>query len=211
MSKLYHLNEKEQATLLSIKSQLTIFQNGVIAEQLKASCSGCSVNYGLTMIQLKEVAGKVQCSASLLDYMWFSDVRELRLLACLLAASDGFVLSRCQAWMAGVTNLELAEQFAMHVLVHSAEQWYWMLHYFVHGSIYQACAVVNSLRRMMVLKKQGLEVFVETLFALDSIGEKQGSVILQLAIERCMDELHFRGFSASLIQFAEEAKIRWSK
>ncbi len=71
------------------------------------------LNFGVSIITLRQLASLYLPDADLAEVLWKEDVRELKILATLLYPVQQF--RHANEWVAGIQNLELAEQACMNL------------------------------------------------------------------------------------------------
>ncbi len=85
-------------------------QNGEIADQLKNGGMQYRIIYGLSLIDLRNIASKFYPDMELADDLWKKDVREFKVLSLLIDDPDKIDAERALSRANDFTNIELAEQ-----------------------------------------------------------------------------------------------------
>ena len=121
MRKLFPYNEEVESLIHKAKKLFHLSMNGIASEQM--SSLGYKLNYGVSLPRIYEISKEFEgtpYSRQLAEYAWWSDCRELMILATLLLDKD---LSRSPfskddlfSWGENLFNIELCEQFSRNFL-----------------------------------------------------------------------------------------------
>lgn len=113
MWNIFKFNKETSDELARIKKLLIASMNGVASTNMKHL--GYKLNYGVSLLRIKELAGRFKKSESLADCLWKSECRELKIMATLLHPAETFDEKKAMEWGLECTNMELAEQFARNI------------------------------------------------------------------------------------------------
>ena len=92
------------------KRRFFALRNGAVADSLKRAGDPHSIIFGLTLMQLREVAQASPHNADLADRLWENDpTRESRLLAPMLIPLEDMSQEKASAWLNGVMCPEEAD------------------------------------------------------------------------------------------------------
>ena len=70
------------------------------------------INWGVSLLHLKEMAAEYEPDSEVARILWHDDVRESRIMALLLMPADGFDPETAREWIADLRNQEMAEMAA---------------------------------------------------------------------------------------------------
>ena len=77
--------------LSSIKSELRLYMNGVLAQSLRERGLRYRLIFGVELPRLKEIAARYEPDHDLAQALWKEDIRECRILAGYLQPVDSFL------------------------------------------------------------------------------------------------------------------------
>lgn len=90
--------------------------NGAVAESMATHGQKYGLNYGVSVATLREIAATETKDYAFAKYLYTQQVRELKLLACHLAAPESVAVEEFPFWSRGIQNAELAEELAFALL-----------------------------------------------------------------------------------------------
>ncbi len=105
-----------QKTIEQIMLQIDRFENGPAAEAMQNAGMNYEQNFGVSLFQLKSIAGKFKKNRQLADLLRKKKIRETLLLAFLLEEIDKVTPEKADQLAAGNLNTEMVEQSVIHVL-----------------------------------------------------------------------------------------------
>lgn len=118
MWNIFKFNQETSNELANIKKYLIASMNGVVSENMKHL--GYKLNYGVSLLRIKELASRFKPSDNLADCLWKSDCREMMIMATLLHPEETFDEKKALKWSSYCTNMELAEQFSRNLVAKKA-------------------------------------------------------------------------------------------
>ena len=86
--------------------------NGVVSQNMRSYGSEYRINWGVSLLHLKEMAADYKPDSEVARILWHDDVRESRIMALLLMPADGFDPETAREWIADLRNQEMAEMAA---------------------------------------------------------------------------------------------------
>lgn len=86
--------------------------NGVVSQNMRSYGSEYRINWGVSLLHLKEMAAEYEPDSEVARILWHDDVRESRIMALLLMPADGFDSETAREWIADLRNQEMAEMAA---------------------------------------------------------------------------------------------------
>ena len=86
--------------------------NGVVSQNMRSYGSEYRINWGVSLLHLKEMAAEYEPDSEVARILWHDDVRESRIMALLLMPTDGFDPETAREWIADLRNQEMAEMAA---------------------------------------------------------------------------------------------------
>ncbi|MFR9165922.1 MAG: DNA alkylation repair protein [Dysgonomonas sp.] len=105
-----------EETIKDIRIGCRRFMNGVTSTGMRKMGADYGMNFGVSVPQMKDLAGKYQPNKDLAEKLWAEDTRELKILATLLYPLQDFDKERAEAWVADVPNQEIREQLCLNLL-----------------------------------------------------------------------------------------------
>jgi len=115
MDKIFPYNEVVEKQLVEIKKLIRLSMNGVASESMRSL--GYSVNYGVALSRIREIAGRFPQDHLLAQRLWAMEQRETMLLATLIEPSGCFPEPMADAWATQCFNLELTRQCCHNLFV----------------------------------------------------------------------------------------------
>ncbi|MCQ2217057.1 MAG: DNA alkylation repair protein [Paludibacteraceae bacterium] len=113
MWNIFKFNQETSNDLASIKKLLIASMNGVASTNMKHL--GYKLNYGVSLLRIKELSTRFKKSEELADCLWKSDCREMKIMATLLHPEESFDEKKAYKWSLDCSNMELAEQFSRNI------------------------------------------------------------------------------------------------
>lgn len=113
MWNIFNFNRETSNNLARIKKLLVASMNGVASSNMKHL--GYKLNYGVSLLRIKELSTRFEKSTSLADCLWSNDCREMKIMATHLHPLDSFDEKKALKWALECTNMELAEQFSRNI------------------------------------------------------------------------------------------------
>jgi len=168
MSKYIYISAETERQLKQIRRSIYLKMNGVTADRMVSDGVAYAKNYGVSLPELKQMAGKIPHDKGLAEALWRDKVRETMLLATFVYPVEEFDEDRAAAWVADVMTLELAENLSNNLLgklsyIGSvAEAW-------VNSENYWVCAVG----------------FFSAAFAVEQLTQEQKKALL-LKVKQCI-------------------------
>lgn len=107
--------------LKEIKRSFRIYMNGEASRSMREKGASWHLNWGVSMLHLKEMAAGYQPDYHLAVALWKENIRECRILATLLMPPAEMPAEVAGMWLEQTTTLEMAEMAASNL--------YWRLPY----------------------------------------------------------------------------------
>ena len=114
MDAVFLYNEDLENKVAKIKRLLHLSMNGVVSESM--SSLGYKLNYGVQLPRIKELAGELEADFPLAQRLWFSDCREMMILATLLCPIGSLTETEVLKWVERCHNMEMVEQLSINLL-----------------------------------------------------------------------------------------------
>lgn len=102
-------------TSKDIKRELRLSMNGVASAQMREAGLQYHVNFGVELPRLIELARQCGMDAVLARKLWAEDVRESKILACMIMPAEDFPPSLCDLWVDQIPNAEIAQMASMYL------------------------------------------------------------------------------------------------
>lgn len=116
MSKYIYISAETERQLKQIRHSVYLKMNGVTADRMVSDGVVYAKNYGVSLPELKQMAGKMRQDKALAEALWGDKVRETMLLATFVYPVEEFDEDRAEEWVADVVTLELAENLSRNLL-----------------------------------------------------------------------------------------------
>jgi Predicted DNA alkylation repair enzyme len=116
MSEYIYISAETERQLKRIRRSIYLKMNGVTADRMVSDGVAYAKNYGVSLPELKQMAGKIPHDKALAEALWRDKVRETMLLATFVYPVEEFDEDRAAAWVTDVMTLELAENLSRNLL-----------------------------------------------------------------------------------------------
>lgn len=108
-------NDNLSERLKQIKRSFRLFMNGETSRSMREKGVEYKLNWGVPVTRLRTMAAEYGKDHDLAMALWQENVRECKLLGTLIMPADAMTRADVEAWIPGITSLELAEQCAMNL------------------------------------------------------------------------------------------------
>lgn len=171
-----------EAIIRSIRTDLRLSMNGVVAASMREKGVHYRMNFGVDLMRIREIAGKYTPDAMLAEQLWGEDVRELKILATLLYPVDLFAKETAGRWGEEIANQEIREQACRNLFQKTmfagelVNQWRGNVQEQVRTTAYWLCA------RLCITHAGALDTVETNLLLTDVTRDlKNGSFLLRQA------------------------------
>lgn len=106
------INEK----LKAIKRSFRTVMNGVASHSMREKGVGYKLNWGVSLVHLREMAATYGKDYDLAIALWKEDIRECKILATLIMPAERLLPEVADIWLEQTTSQELAEMLAANLL-----------------------------------------------------------------------------------------------
>ena len=134
------MTEETNEKLKAIKRSFRTVMNGVASHSMREKGVGYKLNWGVSLVHLREMAATYGKDYDLAIALWKEDIRECKILATLLMPADKILSEVVDIWMEQTTSQEIAELASFNLYQHlpfAAEKAYqWIAS---EKEIYQLC------------------------------------------------------------------------
>lgn len=96
-----------------IRSRFRTRMNGVVSENMRNKGLGYRINWGISLLHLKEMAAEYDKDLHLALELWNDNVRESKIMALLLMPAEAFTPDLADVWIETLPTQEMAEMAAM--------------------------------------------------------------------------------------------------
>ncbi|MCF0182763.1 MAG: DNA alkylation repair protein [Bacteroidaceae bacterium] len=119
----------EQKELMrAVKTELRLAMNGVASARMRESGFNYTVNFGVELPRLQTIAdeqrkeileqgGGEEDLFRLAQTLWMENIRESKILACMLMPTEAFTYDLAELWVEQIPNIEIARLMVMYLLV----------------------------------------------------------------------------------------------
>ncbi len=112
----YFLQNKTGDEVDRIVARLNKLMDGDISGQMRNKGVDYKLNYGASVLWLKNLANEYQGDNDLAERLWLREIRETMIIATLVARPDKDFIKKIDFWMKGLVSDELAEQIGVNLL-----------------------------------------------------------------------------------------------
>lgn len=109
------VDDKTKDTVKEIKQSFRLLMNGVTAQSLREKGLDYHLNWGASLLHLREMAAEYAQDHSVAQELWKEDVRECKILATMLMPVEGFDYSLAMLWIEQTRTQEIAEIACMNL------------------------------------------------------------------------------------------------
>lgn len=102
--------------MIELLGRLRKQMNGAVSESMATSGESYGLNYGVSVITVREIVATEERDYDFAKYLYRQQVRELRLAACHIADPKRVDTHEFPFWARGIRNAELAEELAFALL-----------------------------------------------------------------------------------------------
>lgn len=115
------MEENTASQIRDVKRLLRAAMSGPVSASMRAQGLNYKLNFGVDQPRLLDIAAEIRDFATdlttLASALWKEDIRECRILACILMPTESFDAALAEVWMEQVRFAEEAQALAMHLLV----------------------------------------------------------------------------------------------
>lgn len=108
--------EKQDKQLREIKQKFRLMMNGVASQSMREKGLGYSINWGISLPALKQMAAEYGKNYDLAIELWKENIRECKILATMVMPPSEMKADIVDLWMSQVPNQEIAEMLAFNLL-----------------------------------------------------------------------------------------------
>lgn len=102
----------------AIKRSFRLYMNGEASRSMRDKGLDYKINWGISQLELRNMAGQYGKDAALADALWVENIRECKILATLVMPATDMSYEQAGEWLAGITSVELAEVAAFNLFQH---------------------------------------------------------------------------------------------
>jgi len=174
-------------TLIDIKKELRANMNGVASAAMRQT-EDYRVNWGIELPRIANIANEFGKSRELGQALWNENVRECKILACMLTPEDDFLEEVCDIWVSSIKTEEIATMFCLYLVKRlpyaSSKAFEWMAS---ESHILQCCGYLTlcHLMRQYELSEDSEAEFLDQ--ASTSLNNKYAIKALQIYASQSED------------------------
>ena len=109
------MTEETNEKLKAIKRSFRTVMNGVASHSMREKGVGYKLNWGVSLVHLREMAATYGKDYDLAIALWKEDIRECKILATLLMPHDKMPEEVAEIWMEQTHSQEMAEMQAFNL------------------------------------------------------------------------------------------------
>ena len=110
------MNDKTYNSIKQIKDSFRGHMNGIASKSMSEKGLAYKINWGIPLSELRHMACRIKYDYELVTELWKENIRECKILATLISASNQLPKEVAERWMEDVNNQELAEMLAFNTL-----------------------------------------------------------------------------------------------
>ena len=105
--------------ILDIKKELRASMNGILSARMRQAGMPYKLVFGVELPRLQNIASEFTPSRQLAQSLWNENIRETRILACLLMPAKEFIPEIADIWGDEIPTAEIAQIMATHLMPHA--------------------------------------------------------------------------------------------
>ena len=109
------MNQEINNQVKAIKQSFRQMMDGAVAQSMREKGLDYHLNWGATMLRLREKADEIGKNYDLAIALWKENVRECKILATMIMPADVVLPEVIDIWMEQTPNSEIAEQAAFNL------------------------------------------------------------------------------------------------
>lgn len=103
-------------TIRDIRKRCRMAMNGIVSANMREYGLNYKLNFGVSLMQIKDIAKRYESDKDLAESIWKEDVRELKILATMLYPLNEFNNNIAEIWVNQIPNQEIREQICLNLL-----------------------------------------------------------------------------------------------
>lgn len=112
------MTEDTHEKLKCIKQSFRLRMNGVASQSMREKGANYKINWGINLMELRQMANDYGKDYSLAIELWKEDIRECKILATLIMPADKMLPEIVDLWMEQTPTQEIAEMAAFNLYQH---------------------------------------------------------------------------------------------
>ena len=174
------MTEDTHEKLKRIKQSFRLRMNGVASQSMREKGANYKINWGINLMELRQMANDYGKDYSLAIELWKEDIRECKILATLIMPADKMLPEIVDLWMEQTPTQEIAEMAAFNLYQHLnyapllAYQWVAS-----DKDIYQVCGF-QLLSRLFANgqepNERGINEFLDQALQVDNSGVRHAAL-----------------------------------
>lgn len=102
--------------ILNIKKDLRTSMNGILSARMREAGFPYKLVFGVELTRLQDIASEYTPDRQLAQKLWNENIRETRLLACMLMPAEEFTHDLADIWGDEISTVEVAQIMATHLM-----------------------------------------------------------------------------------------------
>jgi len=112
------MDERTHQQVMDIKQGFRLRMNGMTAASMRDKGTQYKLNWGISLVELRQMAKGLEHSYELAVELWKEDIRECKILATLLMPPEKMLPDLADLWMEQTPTTEMAEMLAFNLFQH---------------------------------------------------------------------------------------------
>ncbi len=113
-------NSETEQYIRDIKKDLRAAMNGILSAKMREAGAPYKLIFGVELPRLMSIASEYPKDCALAQALWNENIRESKLLACMLMPEDTFSPELADIWASEIPTAEVAQVLAMYTLCRTA-------------------------------------------------------------------------------------------
>ena len=102
--------------ILNIKKDLRASMNGILSARMREAGFPYKLVFGVELTRLQDIPSEYTPDRQLAQKLWNENIRETRLLACMLMPAEEFTHDLADIWGDEISTVEVAQIMATHLM-----------------------------------------------------------------------------------------------
>lgn len=112
------MNKDTNSRINEIKRSFRLFMNGVTAQSMRDKGIDYHINWGASLMHLREMASEYPQDCELAQGLWQENVRECKIMATMLMPKEDFAFDTAMQWIEQTRTTEIADIATMNLYCH---------------------------------------------------------------------------------------------
>ena len=180
------MNNETTTQINEIKKQFRFYMNGVTAASMRDKGANYKVNWGISLIDLKQIAKQYAQDKNLSLQLWNENARECKILSTMLMPQKTLTLQEAKAMIETLSTQELAEISAAQLFCKESFADELALFCIENNNVFANICGYSIITRLFMNEQKLNDEQTQRFLHQANKHLKTGSIILQQVIHRCL-------------------------